>query len=213
MELDHLMWACSDLDSGVAQIRELTGVEAELSGSHRGLGTRNALLSLGEACYLEIIAPDPEQPLEGNFGGRLSQLSGPGLLSFAMANRNLEGLRKQLAESGFTLSDVTRTTRDTASGESLEWDLLFVQGITGAPFYIDWLECVHPALTSPAGCQIKHLSIEVENLTAFQRLTGGASELVTIKPGSEASPVLRAEIRSPKGDVVLEPVPEPTRLF
>ncbi|MFT7305377.1 MAG: hypothetical protein ACI9P7_000637, partial [Candidatus Azotimanducaceae bacterium] len=45
MKIDHLMWACSDLDAGIAEIELLSGVKAEYSGSHTGLGTRNALLS------------------------------------------------------------------------------------------------------------------------------------------------------------------------
>ena len=134
MKLDHLMWACADLNAGVAEIEALTGVTAEHSGSHPGLGTRNALLSLGDDCYLEIIAPDPDQDLEGNFGGRLRALDSTGLLSFAMVENDLNSLRDSLVQEGFNLSDVRRTARDTQSGETLVWELLFVAGVDGAPF-------------------------------------------------------------------------------
>ncbi|MFT4676815.1 MAG: hypothetical protein ACJAX5_000328 [Patiriisocius sp.] len=209
MKIDHLMWACSDLDAGIAEIELLSGVKAEYSGSHTGLGTRNALLSLGDDCYLEIIAPDPEQSLTDNFGRRLASLNMSGLLSWAVSYRGLAQLKNELVAKGINTSSIRTTTRENAVGESLTWELLFVKNLVGAPFFIDWLDCVHPAKTSPKGCELGILKVPSSDLPSYKKIFGDIDSLELSEGDSNPA----ALIQSPFGEVFISALPERLAIF
>jgi len=99
--LDHILLGSSDLDHGIAFVESQTGVRAAFGGVHPGVGTRNALLSLGERRYLEIIAPDPKQQnVDADRLNVLKKLESPRLIGWACILATWRRLCRMCASRG-----------------------------------------------------------------------------------------------------------------
>src|SRR6266852_6327579 len=121
--LDHILLGCSDLDRGIAFVEEHTGVRAAFGGVHPGRGTQNALLSLGERRYLEIIAPDPKQASVQQFSV-ITTLKEPRLIGWAAHPGDLDSFGKKLHEAGVAFKGPTPGSRKRPDGRVLNWKIL-----------------------------------------------------------------------------------------
>lgn len=203
--LDHILWGADDLDQGIAAIERLTGIRPAKAGRHPGYGTWNALASLGDGVYIEVIAPDPEQP--GADSGRLRQirsLKAPGLMTFAMRTNDLDGLGARARAAGYQAGPVIDRSRRTPEGGTVRWRSLFIEGHPfdrWLPFGIDWLDTSHPSTHTPGGLALRSFTLshpEAAALTAVNRALG--YELPAVQPGA---PGFRASLATPKGVVDL----------
>lgn len=197
--LDHFMWAASDLDAGIAAFERLSGVRAGIGGVHPGRGTRNALASLGPEIYLEIIAPDPAQKLEGTPGAELHSIATPHIHALVAAGGDLETVQKAYAAHGIA-SDIREGGRETPSGGFVRWRILTPQANrfgAFAPLFIDWLDSVHPGITSTPGCSLVRFEAghpEAEKVTALWR----ALELSILLIRAD-QPFFSADLETPRG--------------
>ena len=67
LQIDHLVIGVADLDAGIREFEELTGIRPAYGGEHPNLGTHNALISLGNRTYLELLAPRPGASVTASF--------------------------------------------------------------------------------------------------------------------------------------------------
>ena len=201
--LDHILLGCSDLERGIAFVEERTGVKAAFGGVHPGRGTQNALLSLGERHYLEIIAPDPQQSGDDH-ASRLGKMTGPQLIGWAIHPGNLQDLASRLARAGIGTHGPTSGSRKRPDGRELHWTTLTVQNDSDGllPFSIEWgAETVHPSVDAPKGCALKKFWVESPEAEKLTKQFAVLGVEVEAKRGDRAR--LRARIAGPKGEIEL----------
>lgn len=199
IKLDHLMYAAPDLELGMQQIHELTGIKPVMGGSHPGVGTRNALLSFSADQYLEIIAPDPEQNLAGTTGEVLARNPNSGLRAWAVASDDLAAIRDAAATQNVAARDIINMARTTPDGVALAWQLLFLHE-PHWPFFIDWQNSPHPALTAPQGCQLLDFVVTTSNPRQYAALLAALDLQVEVKAGAFG---FSAKLGTPNGVVEL----------
>src|SRR5262250_1765739 len=160
--LDHIILGCNDLDRGVAFVEEHTGVRAAFGGVHPGRGTRNALLSLGERRYLEIIAPDPRQSALRSRFGNLKNLASSRLVGWAVHPDDSEALAKRLREANVPFEGPTDGSRQRPDGKLLRWKTLDLKDDRAGllPFFIEWsADSIHPSVDAPSGCRLVSFAV------------------------------------------------------
>jgi len=201
--LDHIILGCNDLDRGIEAVEEATGVRPAIGGVHPRRGTRNALLSLGERRYLEIIAPDPAQQKIVHFP-QIRQMTEPRLIGWAVHPPAIAAVAKQLRENQVAFTGPEDGSRKRPDGRVLNWKTVNLADDRGGllPFFIEWsADSVHPSKDAPARCDLDYfeiLSADPEELSsAFKRI--GLD--LPVQRSDKAR--LHALISGPKGDAKL----------
>ena len=202
-KVDHLVYATPNLAIGVENMQRLLGIQATPGGPHPGAGTRNALIALGGATYLEIIGRDPEQPKPAGprrFG--IDDLAAPKLVTWAAKGSNLEQLSSEALRKGIQLGAVAPGSRRTPQGVLLTWHITLTNLADGiVPFFIDWGATSHPARTAARGASLIALRAEHPDAERVQKLLTEIGLELPVKQGQQ--PALIATITSPRGRVEL----------
>jgi hypothetical protein len=201
--IDHMVLGIDDLDRGIAWVEQRTGVRAAFGGVHPGRGTRNALLALGPDCYLEIIAPDPQQSSPTWFRQILT-MPEPRLIAWAVHTSGLAALAQNAISAGIPIDGPHDGSRSRQDGKMLSWKLFRLRDDRGGlfPFFIEWgRDAVHPAADAPPGCTLAsfHLqSPDAQSLALACQTLG-----VDVRVESSEEPALFARIASPRGQIEL----------
>jgi len=204
--VDHLVYAAPDLEEAIADLEKRLGVRATPGGRHPGRGTRNALIALSHSSYLEILAPDPDQPRRPGdslwFG--LDALKTPRLAAWAARGTDLERLAAEAERRGTRLGKVMSGSRSRPDGVLLSWTLTDPTVLVGGgivPFFIDWGDSPHPAGTAAPGATLIRLRAEHPDPKSVQDVLDRLGVELRVERGP--APALIATIRTARGDVEL----------
>lgn len=203
--IDHLVYATPDLDASIDELEKQLGVRAEIGGQHPGLGTRNALLSLGPRMYLEIVGPDPLQTAHKArrwFG--IDSLTKPQLVTWAAVTDDLSLMRERAHRNGIKLGEIEVGKRVRPDGQLLSWRItspftVIENGLV--PFFIDWATSAHPSEHSPQGLSLVSLRARHPKPARLKRIYKSLGLDITVRRNDTAS--LTALIDGPNGRVRL----------
>ena len=203
--LDHLAYGVPDLDAACHELAERLGVRPMPGGQHRGLGAHNAILAVGEGIYLEVIAPDPNQPPPSRprpFG--LDSLVDPRLVAWAAKAPDIDSRVERARSAGYDPGNVIKLGRELRDGGQLEWRLTFPEELGGdglVPFLIDWGSTPHPSITAPQGCSLLSLRSEHPQPELVTRQLRALEVDLNVARGPAGS--LIVTLMTPKGEVEL----------
>ena len=200
--IDHVILGVNDLQKGIEKFERLTGVRAVYGGAHPGRGTHNALVSLGEPHYLEILAPNPEDGGDPNWIGDLKALTSLTPVGWAARGEDLPALQERLKNQGIETGEVRPGARNRPDGTRLAWKTLgFAEPSHPLlPFFIEWdSSTAHPSTTSPAGCRLTGFTLQDPAPDALRKPLQAAGIQVEVREARASG--IRISLACPKGNV------------
>ncbi|MEM9620141.1 MAG: VOC family protein [Pseudomonadota bacterium] len=198
-QFDHFVLAAPDLQEAKQAFAELSGCMPADGGAHKGLGTHNALCSFGPESYLEIVAPDPQQALDNPITRYLAGLPHATPLHWAIRSDDLQDVAQRALDLGISPGPIRATTRAQPDGTELNWQLMGLgpQELGGlVPFFIDWLDCPHPATTTPVAGTVRAFTVSLP-AGPLQEVLKGTSGVEI----SSGQPGLSLTVDSAKGEI------------
>lgn len=197
--IDHLILGVNDLDRGMAEFARRTGVTPVKGGVHPGRGTQNALASLSDGRYVEILAPSHEAGTTADAQTAFATLTPVG---WALHTTDVKGAVTAMRAAGFTVSEIRPGARARPDGVQLSWQTAAVSGagLNAAPFFIMWgAGTPHPSTQSPRGCTFRSAAMTEPDpapLTKFLT-TAGVNVAVT----QAETPHMTIVLACPAGEV------------
>jgi hypothetical protein len=200
--LDHLLLGVPDLDTGIDWVQEKTHVRAIEGGSHPGAGTRNALLSMGNRQYIEIISIDTKQTSTSQTAELIRGLRAPQLITWAAATTNIVSLRHLAIEADFAFEGPINGSRVKPDGGILRWKTVKILTDCGdaIPFFIEWdAGTEHPSADSPSGCRLVAFEIRHPEAVRVRETLRMLGITATVRPGEKLQ--FEAVVDTPAGRI------------
>ena len=149
-KIDHIVYAVPDLEEAIDDLENRLGIRPTFGGYHTTKGTKNALVNLGNACYLEILTTDEKNTSVKAPRWMGVDLAGPPQITrWSLKSNQLEEDSKILQDYRVEMGMIEGGQRKMTDGRLLTWDMILplaAPRVELMPFMTDWQHSdIHPA--------------------------------------------------------------------
>ncbi len=201
-KIDHIVYAVQDLDTAMVWFEQQIGIRPTFGGYHTTQGTKNALIDLGDECYLEILALDSNNiKIKSPRWMGIDHINAPQLTRWSLKSADLKSDSEILKTYRAEMGNIQGGQRKMSDGELLIWQLLMplpAPKVELIPFMINWQNSkAHPTSQLPKACELISLQFTHPHPTALQEVFKQLHIDTNITAGKEIT--IKAKIKCPKG--------------
>ncbi len=203
---DHIVYTVPNLEAAIDEFEKLSGMRPVFGGYHTTKGTKNALINLGNDCYLEILAIDEvnTQVKPPRWMG-VDLVKIPEITRWSLKSNQLHQDRKILQKYHPEMGVIQGGQRQTATGDTLTWEMILPLAtplVEVVPFMTDWQHStIHPTHNLPQQCELIELLFTHPHPTTIQEIFSELNIDILIQKAEKAT--IRAKIKSPNGVFII----------
>ena len=205
-KIDHIVYCVHNLKEAIVDLENKMGVKATIGGAHLTQGTKNALINLGDQCYLEILAIDQTNTdIKAPRWMGIDLLQSAKVTRWALKTQDITQDSKALQQYNSDMGQVTGGSRKMTNGKTLAWQIampLPSPEVDIIPFITDWSESeAHPTDSMDHECKLLELRLNHPIPTEVQNLFD--QMFIDFKINKSTNATIKAIIQCPNGIVQL----------
>jgi len=205
-KIDHLVYCVEDLTTARTDFKSKYGLESVIGGKHLKHGTHNALINLGNQCYLEILAIDKENEVDpDHIWMGLNFLQNEKFTRWALKSDDILFDQSCSMKYDPALSELSEGQRKKPDGAVINWQMIrpiSTPEVEIFPFFLDWSSShAHPTDDIPISGQLLSLSLTHPEPSRFETHFKALGIDLTVTQGVTAK--ILAKIKTSKGVFVI----------
>jgi len=201
-QIDHIVYTVPDLTAAIEWFEAIAGIRPVFGGYHTTQGTKNAIVNLGNNCYLELLAADDDNhEISPPRWMGVDFLEQAQITRWSLKSDNLPQDSVIVKHYQTDMGNIQGGQRKTTTGDTLTWEMIMplaAPEVEVIPFMTDWQNStVHPTNALPEQCQLLDLKFTHPTPDLLLPTFGQLSIDSLIEKGLKAS--IKMSIQCPKG--------------
>jgi hypothetical protein len=202
-KIDHIVYCVYDLEESIDYFENEFGIKPIYGGRHLKHGTKNALINLGDQCYLELLTIDKsnEAVTKKRWMG-IDLLTQNKITRWAMTSQDLINDKEFLTNYNTEMGELSTGSRMRPDSKELRWEMtlpLSQPEVELVPFLINWSQSEsHP--TDGLSVQGRLLELRFTHPNPASLESYFAQLEIDIKINTGKQPSINAIIQGPNGN-------------